>query len=134
MNWQKQPPEVFYKKSCSQIFQNIHMKTPVLGSLFHKIEDLQACTFIKKRLQHRCFSVAKFLQNIFFQEHLRTATFHDILLYIFIFSSVKWTDMLTLMGVGKSFWRSPLWEYSIPYVAILFWYEKYLLLWKTQYM
>ena len=45
----------------------------MLESLFHKVADLQACNFIKKRLQHRCFSVAKFLQNTYFEEHLRTA-------------------------------------------------------------
>ena len=39
----KQPSEVFYKISCS--------------------EGLQACNFIKRRLQHRCFpvNIAKFL-------------------------------------------------------------------------
>ena len=36
-------------------------------------ERLQACNFIKKRLQHRCFSVkcVKFLRTPFFTEHLR---------------------------------------------------------------
>ena len=33
---QKQPPEVFCKKSCSQKFRNIHGKTAVLESLFIK--------------------------------------------------------------------------------------------------
>ena len=56
-NWQKQLPEVFYKKSCSQKFPNIHRKTPVLESLFQKVADLQDCNFIKKRLLHRYFSV-----------------------------------------------------------------------------
>ena len=35
--WQKQLPEVFYEKSCSLKFRNIHMKTPVLESLFNKV-------------------------------------------------------------------------------------------------
>ena len=49
---QKQQPEVFYKKSCSLKFHNIHSKTPVLESL------------IKKRLQHCLFpvNIAKFLR------------------------------------------------------------------------
>ena len=40
------------------------METPVLGSLFNKAAALQACNFIKKKLQHRCFPViiAKFLR------------------------------------------------------------------------
>ena len=35
---------------------NIHRKTPVLESLFNKV-DLKACGFIKKSLQHSCFPV-----------------------------------------------------------------------------
>ena len=70
---QKQSPEVFCKKSCSQKVCKFHRKTPVLESLFNKVAVLQACNFIKKRLlQHWCFPVkfAKFL-NIYFEEHLR---------------------------------------------------------------
>ena len=50
---QKQPPEVFFKKSCSLKLRNIYRKTPVLGSLFNR--GLQACNYIKRRLQHWCF-------------------------------------------------------------------------------
>ena len=42
---EKQLPEVSYKKSWSSKFRHIHRK------------DLQVCNFIKKRLQHGCFSV-----------------------------------------------------------------------------
>ena len=42
--YQKKLPEVFYKKSCSWKFCNIHRKTLV-------------CDFIKKKLRHRCFPV-----------------------------------------------------------------------------
>ena len=55
-NFKKQP-KVFYKKSCSYKFRNIHRKTPVLESLFNKVSylqalfnkvlGLQACNFIK---------------------------------------------------------------------------------------
>ena len=39
---------------------------------FAVFTGLQACNFIKKRLQHRCFSVniAKFLRTSFFTDHL----------------------------------------------------------------
>ena len=59
----KQPPEVLYKKRCSEKFCNIHRKKSLLESLF--IATLKACNFIKKRLQHKCFLVnmAKFLWN-----------------------------------------------------------------------
>ena len=39
-NFQKQPPEMFYKNTCSQKFHNIHKKTPVLESLFNKVGGL----------------------------------------------------------------------------------------------
>ena len=37
----------------------------MLESLFNKAAGLQTCNFIKKRLQHRCFSmnIAKFLRT-----------------------------------------------------------------------
>ena len=54
---QRQPPEVFHKKSCSEKFCNIHKKTIVLKSLFNKVADLQPCNFTEKRFQHRCFPV-----------------------------------------------------------------------------
>ena len=46
-------------------FHNILRKTPVLETLFNKIAGLQACNFIKKRLQYKCFcmNIAKFLRR-----------------------------------------------------------------------
>ena len=38
----------------------------MLEFLFHKVADLKACNFIKKRLQH----IAKFLRTAFYTEHL----------------------------------------------------------------
>ena len=51
---QKQPPQVFCKKKCSQKFRKFGWKTPVLESLFYKVV-----------LQHRCFPVkfVKFLRT-----------------------------------------------------------------------
>ena len=57
----RKPPEVFCKTSVHSCkFLSIH-RTPVLESLFNKAAFL--IKFIKKKLQHRCFSVniAKFL-------------------------------------------------------------------------
>ena len=52
-------------KRCSWKFRNIHRKTPTLESLFNKVAALQACNFIKKRLQHMCFpvNITKFLRT-----------------------------------------------------------------------
>ena len=43
------------------------MKTPMLESLFNKTANLKTCSFIKKRLQHRCYLVkfVKFLRTAF---------------------------------------------------------------------
>ena len=51
----------------SSKLRNFHRKAPVLESLFNKATSLQACNFIKKRLQLRCFPVtfAKFLRTLF---------------------------------------------------------------------
>ena len=54
---QKQPPEVFYEKSCFKNFCNIHRKTPLLELLFNKIGGLKDWNFITKKLQFMCFSV-----------------------------------------------------------------------------
>ena len=45
----------------------------MLESFLNKDQDLQACNFLKKRLQHRCFpvNIAKIFKNSFFIEHLR---------------------------------------------------------------
>ena len=50
-------------RSSVKKFHKLHRKTPVLKSLFNKVAGPQACNFIKKRFQHRCFPLkcAKFL-------------------------------------------------------------------------
>ena len=47
----------------------------MLESLFHKVAGLQACNYIKKRLQQKCFlaNIAKNFKNTYFKKHLRTA-------------------------------------------------------------
>ena len=59
----------YYKSSHLQMF----FKVGFLGALFNRAAGLQACDFIKKRLQYRCFpvSIAKLLRTPFFTEHLR---------------------------------------------------------------
>ena len=52
---QRQPPAVFYKKSCSYKFRNIHSKTTLLESPFTKVAGHQSCKFTEERLQKRCF-------------------------------------------------------------------------------
>ena len=63
-----------YRSSRSQIFfgAGALKKFAMLEFLFNKVAGLQACNFIKKTLQHWCFSVkfakslrASFLQNTY---------------------------------------------------------------------
>ena len=71
---QKLPPEVLYEKTVLKILQYSQLCiTPLLESLFNKVTGLQACNFIKRRLQHKCFHVkfAKFFRASFFTEHFR---------------------------------------------------------------
>ena len=44
------PLEIGVLEEC-----NIYRKTPVLESLFRKVASLEACNFIKTRVQHRSF-------------------------------------------------------------------------------
>ena len=67
------PLELFCKKRV-QKFCKFHRKTPVLKSLFTKVVGLNACNFIKARLQHRYFiaKFTKFLRPLIW--NLRTNT------------------------------------------------------------
>ena len=46
-------------------FRNIHRNPSVLKCLINKVAGFEACNFINKRLQHRCFpmNIAKFLKT-----------------------------------------------------------------------
>ena len=73
---QTEPPEVFFKKRCSQKFRKIHWKTLVPESLFLKSCRTQPATLLKKRPQHRCFPVTfmKFLGTPFYRIPLVAAS------------------------------------------------------------
>ena len=60
------------KKLFSKILQYSQENICVGVSFFIKFQTFKAATF-KKSLQHRCFSVAKFLWDICFEKHLQTA-------------------------------------------------------------
>ena len=56
-------------------FSNVHMKAPVLESLIKKYAGLKVCSFMKKRLQHKCFPVK-------FVEILGTPSFIEHILWL----------------------------------------------------
>ena len=63
-NSQKQSPEVFFEKRCSQKFHIIHR-----NFIKFKVVGLRPATLLKKRLWHWCFSVkfVKFLRTSLLQ-------------------------------------------------------------------
>ena len=69
-HFQKQPPETFCNKSVLKNVANFIGKH-LFWSLFNKVPCLQACNFINKRLQHRCF--CEIFKNTYFEEHQRKA-------------------------------------------------------------
>ena len=71
LNKQKQPFTDVLQNRYSEKFRNNHRKTSVLESLFNRVRDLSGCSFIKKKLQHRCFlvNIANFLRTAFLIEH-----------------------------------------------------------------
>ena len=66
------PSQILFKISFLNNFAS-YIRKHLCWSLFNKFGGLQACNFVKRRLQHRCFPVkfAKFLRTPFFTEHLR---------------------------------------------------------------
>ena len=56
--------KIFWKILLQNV-SNIPRKAPMLESLFNKVSGLQAWSFIRKRLQHRCFhvNIAKYLRT-----------------------------------------------------------------------
>ena len=62
-----------------------HRKTPEQQSHYNKISYLKPAILLKKRLQHRCFTVL-------FSEFFKTATFNNI---------SRWLLMLPLIKISK---------------------------------
>ena len=52
---QKQPPQVFYRKSCSWKIHNIHRKTPALESLLKRDSNTDVFLWISRNFQEHLF-------------------------------------------------------------------------------
>ena len=70
VNYQKQ---MFFKMGILKNLANFTGKHLCWSLFLIKLQAFQACNFIKKRLQHRCFPMkfAKFIRTPFLKEHLR---------------------------------------------------------------
>ena len=113
---QKQSREVFYKKLSLKISQYSQKNT--CWSLFIKVAGLQACNFIKKRLQWRCFpanivdfSKTPILKNIC-KRLLLHLTLHKKWSFLLRISSVNVTKSADFCGFGHIYWRNPQWKTS----------------------
>ena len=73
----------------------------MLEILFNKVAGLQACNFIKKRLQHRCFSVkfAKSLRASFLQNTSGDCFWKYLMNSLFIaYESDEWSHCVVRIG------------------------------------
>ena len=72
--FQKQSPEMFYRKNFSPKYRNIHWNTFVLESLFNEVSGLRTATLLKET-PTQVFSCEYYqiFKNIYFEEHLQTA-------------------------------------------------------------
>ena len=84
-------------------FGNIHRKTTVFDSLFDKAGELQACNFIKKRLQHWCFpgNIAKCLRIALLTEYFR---------WLLLWNMLSW---INLLGESILTWNCDLWSVNL---------------------
>ena len=69
--YQRQSFEDVLQNRYSQTFCNIYRKRTVLESFFNKIAVLGSDSFIRNRLQHRCFlkNISKFLRTAFLKNN-----------------------------------------------------------------
>ena len=78
------------------IFCKFHWKAPELESLFNKVAGLEACNFIKKRIQQRCFPVkfAKLFKTPFFTEHLQWLLLYKPFIVVLLQAQTKFCSVL----------------------------------------
>ena len=94
------------KQSFTDILQNrgflkirkFYRNTPVLESLFNKAAGLKTCNFLKKRLQHRCFSVK-------FAEYLRRPNIQNIFGGYFWNETYASAAVLLRIRIGNLHWN-----------------------------
>ena len=66
---------LYLEAATGDVYENVHMETPVLESLFNKAAGLPVCKFIKKETPIQVFSCdyCKVFQKTYFEKYLRTA-------------------------------------------------------------
>ena len=84
--FKKQPPELFYVKSYSYKFRNIHSKTPLLKSLFLiKLQAFTPVALLKKESTTGVLQYCRIFKNTYFKGHLQSAVSEICCILIFAF-------------------------------------------------
>ena len=98
---QKQPPEVFYNKTCPKNFAKFRGKHLSQSLFFNKVAGLRPATLLKKRLWHRCFLVnfAKLLRAPFLQNTSGCLLVHSKFQVFFLCFTLK-IDCIKIEAMG----------------------------------
>ena len=97
-NWQKQSPEVFFKKTALENFAIFTEKHLCWSFFFHKVSDFQGCN-VKKEAPAQVLFCCEIFVRLCFEKHLKTAalklTLRSDCLEL-CFWTVPFTTILTL--------------------------------------
>ena len=93
----------------------------MLESLFNKVASLQACNFIKKRLQYRCFpvNIAKDLWTAFYTEHFWWLLLKNMSIQYACY--VRFTRGLLQLLFTFFYWKTSKWAYRLIQFLISYW-------------
>ena len=76
-------------------------ETPALESLFRKVAGLQACSFMKKRFQHRCScEYCEIFKTTYFEKNLQKAAFLFFQWFTFWYMDLKVQGLDSMTGSG----------------------------------
>ena len=95
--FQKQPPELLYWKSCSSKFRNIYRKTHKLESPFNRLGASSPTTFFKRDSNTGVVNIAKFLRTLILMKICEQLLLQFLLLTVNISS---WVLVSALNSIG----------------------------------
>ena len=98
---QKEPPEVFYKRSVLKNFAKFTGKYLCQSLFFNKVAGLRPATLLKKRLWHRCFPVnfAKFLGTPFLQNTSGQMLLTDVRQYGSVTGTFRYSKIVFILSI-----------------------------------
>ena len=122
--------QMFFKTGVLKNFaqENIHSKVPVMESFINKVAGLNVCIFIKKGLQHRCFTMNIEYWLLLFIKFFRNFMWWYILNILRLyFAAIKWAHNRKNVTIGQSkclvkrcFFSRP--RFQLSFKEFYFWY------------